>query len=589
MSKFSEPDCGWSRRREGDSDVISLTGELDRDAAPELRQKLMSAAVSSTAATFVLDMSELTFIDAGGVGVVLTVHATAASRGRQFRVEGLHGTPKKVFEILGLLPKLAGREEARHGVGGAPVTDAEGQGAARDAVSPGERKRRADLWESDADERERLADERERLADEREALADERDRTADRQELALARRRSEVRAGARADVEGADAAEAAVRRAEAAVRRAEADLERTRQAVARARARAALRLAGADRAATADRDATIADGEEAAWAADRRDFVAAQRDVLAGERDHIADMREQTAELRERLADERERDMLHQEERMDRRNPAGPQPPAAREDADRRAVARGRIRAAGVWGPQEYGPMLLASFAPLARQLFDNDDLPAALTRVLKFTVEAVAGCDCASVTLVERGRVVHAVTSGADAAELDEIQFATGIGPAPEALYGEDPVYVPDLAAAQRWPVVAATAAELGLRSALCLGLYVNRTAQWSALGTFTLYATTPDAFSDDDHDFGCILAAYLAVAVAAARRQEEVDRREAALHRGLSTRDVIGQAKGILMERRRLSAGEAFDQLRDVSQRLNRKLIDVAEHLAETGEIPV
>jgi AmiR/NasT family two-component response regulator len=71
-------------------------------------------------------------------------------------------------------------------------------------------------------------------------------------------------------------------------------------------------------------------------------------------------------------------------------------------------------------------------------------------------------------------------------------------------------------------------------------------------------------------------------------AYRRDEVDRREAALHRGLSTRDVIGQAKGILMERQRLSAGEAFDLLRRASQRLNRKLADVAQRLAETGELP-
>ena len=51
---------------------------------------------------------------------------------------------------------------------------------------------------------------------------------------------------------------------------------------------------------------------------------------------------------------------------------------------------------------------------------------------------------------------------------------------------------------------------------------------------------------------------------------------------------RDLIGQAKGILMERQRLSAGDAFDLLRRASQRLNRKLIDVAEHLTETGEMP-
>jgi AmiR/NasT family two-component response regulator len=78
------------------------------------------------------------------------------------------------------------------------------------------------------------------------------------------------------------------------------------------------------------------------------------------------------------------------------------------------------------------------------------------------------------------------------------------------------------------------------------------------------------------------------VAVAVAVAQRQDEVDRREAALHRGLSSRDIIGQAKCILMERQRLSAGDAFDLLRRVSQRLNRRLTDVAQQLAETGALP-
>jgi GAF domain-containing protein len=232
--------------------------------------------------------------------------------------------------------------------------------------------------------------------------------------------------------------------------------------------------------------------------------------------------------------------------------------------------------------------MLLASFAPLARQLFGNDDLHDVLTQVVKFTVAAVGGCDSAGVALYRHGRIVDSVTSDAVAAELDDVQFATGIGPGPDAMEGANPVHVADLAESSRWPVLAATAAQLDVRSVLCHCLFVNRPAQWSALGAFTLYSATPGAFSDDDEEFSSILAAYVAVAVATAQRREEVDRREAALHRGLTTRDVIGQAKGILMERQRLSAGDAFDLLRRASQRLNRKLADVAQHLADTGELP-
>lgn len=476
--------------------------------------------------------------------------------------------------------------------------------------------KRADLWEAGADERERLADEREALADERERLADERDRLADRQEHAQDRREAGQALHSARTVEGDDAAEAAataaeLRRAEAAVRRAEAELERTRQAAARLRARTARRLTAAERATMAAAAEEAVDAEERAWSADRRDFVAADRDHVADERDTIADRREEAAWLREQAADERERDLLERERRFEQARPTGrragaarraasPQPATdrdARADrerrrgqaaAGRRAAAQGRARAAATWGPQQYGPMLLASFAPLARQLFASDDLREVLAQVLKFTVGAVAGCDYASVTLHRPGRMADTVTSDAVAAELDDIQFASGIGPGPEAMQRGNPVYAADLAGSTRWPILAATAAQLNVGSALCHGLYLHRPAQWSALGAFNLYSATPGAFSDDDQEFASILAAYLAVAVAIDQRRDEVDRREAALHRGLSSRDVIGQAKGILMERRHLSAGDAFDLLRRASQRLNRRLTDVAQHLAETGEIP-
>jgi ANTAR domain/GAF domain len=497
-----------------------------------------------------------------------------------------------------------------------PVDEGDGPSAwPEEASRLEEQMRRADLWEAGADERERLADERERLADEREVLADERERLADRQDRTLDHREADRRAehSSTGDVDmptEAEAAEAALRRAEAGVRRADAELIRARQAAARVGARAARRLAGSERSAATQHAEETVDAEESAWSADRRDFVAAEREDLAAERDEIADQRDETAELRERLADDRERIALERERRLEAAQRVGQPTTAAwlsasqehslhaalraegerrREQAaaSRRAAAEVRTRTAAEWGPQAYGPTLVASFARLARGLFDSDEV-GVLPQVLKFTVGAVAGCDWASITLRRNGHVVDSVTSDAVAAELDDLQFGTGLGPTTEALQRENPIYVPRLADSQRWPVLADTAAQLGVASCLCHGLFLHQPAQWSPLGTFSLYSATPDAFSEEDQEFGSILAAYVAVAVAMADRRDEVDRREAALHRGLSTRDVIGQAKGILMERQHLAAGDAFDVLRRASQRLNRKVADVAEHLAETGELP-
>jgi AmiR/NasT family two-component response regulator len=117
---------------------------------------------------------------------------------------------------------------------------------------------------------------------------------------------------------------------------------------------------------------------------------------------------------------------------------------------------------------------------------------------------------------------------------------------------------------------------------------LAVPRDGRWQALGTLTLYAELRDAFDAERRELGGILSCYLSVAAALERDRTDLSRREAALHRALGTRDIIGQAKGILMERRHLTAGEAFDTLRSTSQRLNIAVAELATQLTETGELP-
>ena len=59
--------------------------------------------------------------------------------------------------------------------------------------------------------------------------------------------------------------------------------------------------------------------------------------------------------------------------------------------------------------------------------------------------------------------------------------------------------------------------------------------------------------------------------------------------LEEALLSRDVIGQAKGILMERLHLTSDQAFEELRSASQHQNRKLRDIAAFLADTGQWPI
>ena len=98
--------------------------------------------------------------------------------------------------------------------------------------------------------------------------------------------------------------------------------------------------------------------------------------------------------------------------------------------------------------------------------------------------------------------------------------------------------------------------------------------------MGALNLYSTKPDAFDETDVAMGSVFAAHAAAAMSAVRREEHLERKA-------ETRDLIGRAKGILMARSDLDDDQAFDMLRRASQRLNVKLVAVAEQVVD-GSAP-
>jgi AmiR/NasT family two-component response regulator len=94
--------------------------------------------------------------------------------------------------------------------------------------------------------------------------------------------------------------------------------------------------------------------------------------------------------------------------------------------------------------------------------------------------------------------------------------------------------------------------------------------------MGSLNLYADAVDAFDDEDRSVASIFASHAAVALRAAQRQEQ-------LIDAIDSRDVIGQAKGIIMARKGVDDDVAFAMLRDASSRMNRKLREVAQQVIE------
>ena len=136
------------------------------------------------------------------------------------------------------------------------------------------------------------------------------------------------------------------------------------------------------------------------------------------------------------------------------------------------------------------------------------------------------------------------------------------------------------------RWPTLSSRPVDQGAQSAASYRLAAASGATAGTKGSLNTYGTEPDAFTDEAQQIGLILAAHASVAAGAVREREALQDLAQNLNKALLSRDVIGQAKGILMERLNLSPEEAFDILRRSSNRLNEKLHAVALRVAEPVE---
>src|SRR3954447_15166218 len=224
--------------------------------------------------------------------------------------------------------------------------------------------------------------------------------------------------------------------------------------------------------------------------------------------------------------------------------------------------------------PEDLGAVM----GRIARRLQEeHGHVDATLHSITTAAVSTVAGAEFASVSLVNGRRVVSRGATSEQAREIDQLQTDVDEGPCLDALRNEETVRVPDFATETRWPRFAAEASRRGAGSLLSFQLFT----EGDNLGALNLYAGQPNAFDADDEIVGALFAAHAAVALSAAQQEQN-------LRRAIDNRDLIGQAKGILMERYRLTAGQAFELLVRASTHTNRKLFDVADELTSTGSMP-
>ncbi|GAA3642612.1 GAF and ANTAR domain-containing protein [Microlunatus ginsengisoli] len=221
--------------------------------------------------------------------------------------------------------------------------------------------------------------------------------------------------------------------------------------------------------------------------------------------------------------------------------------------------------------------VLAEGLSALARDLEEHDDPDAILAAIVPAAVAMVPGADEGSISIVlDRRRASSQAATGDLPTLIDAIQNETQQGPCLDSAYEQQTVRVDNLATEQRWPLFSRRASEAGAASMLSLQLYV----EGDNLGALNLFSRSPEAFTDESEQIGLLFAAHAAIAYVGAKKQAQL------IH-ALTSRDLIGQAKGILMERYKISGERAFLLLVRLSQDNNRKLVDLADELARSRTI--
>lgn len=223
---------------------------------------------------------------------------------------------------------------------------------------------------------------------------------------------------------------------------------------------------------------------------------------------------------------------------------------------------------------------LAMEFAQMSRTMLDQPSVERTLQGIVELAARTVDGATSAGITVVGRDkRLITRAYTDELVLKVDQAQSRFHEGPCLSAgeLAHEAVFRIEDMATEQRWPRFAGEAARLGVGSMIACSL----PSRHGGAAALNLHAPAPAAFNDAAVEMASIYAAHSSTALNQASLI-------ASLRTAMVSRQVIGEATGVLMERHRISSRQSFAMLVQASQRLNVKLRQVAEYVVRTGQDP-
>ena len=218
--------------------------------------------------------------------------------------------------------------------------------------------------------------------------------------------------------------------------------------------------------------------------------------------------------------------------------------------------------------------------ADLAVTFATHTEMAPNLEVITAHAVRLIDAVDFADILLVDEDGHRSLAQTAPVTAELDTVQVELGEGPCLEAIAKQPLVHSVDLTREQRWPNFAAAALATGIRSMMSFHLYLDPSETRSGRrhhGALNLFSRKSSSFSPSDQAVGAMLATHAATAIISTARQAQFDA-------ALNSRDAIGQAKGVLMERFHVNAVRAFYLMKKLSQDTNTPVRVIAQRIIDS-----
>jgi len=221
---------------------------------------------------------------------------------------------------------------------------------------------------------------------------------------------------------------------------------------------------------------------------------------------------------------------------------------------------------------------------PAAEFPSEDDLVDGALRMVVALAQATVPAADGVSVSLRRNGNLSTVAASDQTILDMDTYQYSTGEGPCVDASIEGRRFQTQSLVNEERWPAFSPKAHSLGINAILSSPLRVDKVP----VGALNIYSRRPSVFAAEDQRLAAVFANEASIILTEARIDVSAEVRAARFQAALTTRQVIAQAQGVLMEREGISEDQAFTLLRVHSQSTGQPLFERADDIVASSRRP-